>query len=277
MPACFLVVTFIAASASASALVLAGDDPTLDAAATTMGGQLATQAAAQAETAARQAWALEAQVKKIGLENLEYVPLVKAEIAMAQSAADTAKESDEQATKLYEETLEKTQKAATEAADEYLTKVRAEAAAATASSAAKRAVFAKAAEENAGLSAARAAMPYHGNLLRLQSVAVLYERRAQAMAAASNNLRGEGLKLAQSANQYQAVGQTVQASQILVQAHSLVDQSQRLKTQATQLQATAQELYNDIPLYGQAEQAAANSAAAAANPPALPRVLPLPY
>merc|ERR1719330_2058881 len=140
-----------------------------------------------------------------------------------------------------------------------------------------RAVAEKAAEENAGRSAAQAAMPYHGNLLRLQSVAVLYERRAQAMAAASNNLRGEGAKLAPSANQYQAVGQTVEARQILVQAHSLVDQSERLTEQATQLQATAQELYNDIPMYQQAEQAAAENAAAAANPPALPPELPLPY
>lgn len=270
--------TLIAALTGAAALAIAGPDgKALENAAAEIGGPLAERAAVEAAQAAKNAWALQAQVKKVAMKNLEFVPLVQAEIAMAKAAMETAKEKDEQATILYEETKESTYKAAMKAAEEYLVQVRAAAADATALSGVNRHAEEKAAEEAAGRSASRAAMPYNGNLLRLQRVVVAYEQRARAMAAASNHLKGEGATLASSAQQYQAAGQTVQAAQIMVQAHSLFDQGQRLQQQAEKLHGTAQEIYSGLPVYQQAEQAAADSAAAEANPPAFPPAFPQPY
>jgi len=273
-----LIAILLSAVTRASALAIGGpEDASLEAAATTRGAMLASEAAAAAEVAAKQAWNLKAQVEKVANENLKYVPLVEAEIAMAKAASETAKEKDDEATKLYEETRETTREAAMKAAHEYFAKVRAAAAEGSAQSGQNREAMKAAAEVAAGQSAARAALPYHGNLLRLQRVITSYEEHARAMAAASNNLKGEAATLAASANQYQSAGQGLKATQMMVQAHSLLDQGERLKQQAQKLDGTAHELYKALPLYQQAEQAAVASAAAAANPPLLPSVWPLPY
>lgn len=272
------LIIFLSAGKGAWALALGGpEDAALETAARTRGALLASDAAAAAAAAARQAWMFKAQVEKVANENLKFVPLVEAEIAMARAAAETAKEKDDEATKLYEETRETTKEAAMKAAHDYFAKVQAAAAEGTVKSGQNEEVMRSAAEEAAGRSAARAAMPYHGNLLRLQRVVTSYEQHARAMALASNNLKGEAARLASSANQYQAAGQTLKANQMMMQVQSLFEQGERLKQQAEKLDGTARELYKAMPLYQQAEQAAVANAAAAANPPSLPSEWPQPY
>lgn len=235
------------------------------------GGQLASEAAAAAAQAAKQAWAFEEEIKKQASDNLKYVPMVKAQIATAKAAAETAAEEDEHATKLLEETRVAVNTAALKAARDYILQVRQAAAEASAQAGEKDAAAAAAAEVRIAQAAARAAMPYHANLLRLQRVEADYQQRAQALAVASNHLKAEGMTLASSAEQYQRVGQVAQANQIMVTAHSLVNQGERMKQQAQQLYATMQEFHDALPVYQQAEQAAADSAAAAASPPELPQ------
>lgn len=267
-------------SMALAATALAGPmKDTLEEAATSrMGPTFAEDAAAGAEAAARRAWVVEASAKKVAQGNLKFVPLVKAEIAMAKSAADTAAEKDRQATKLYDKTQASTRQAAMRAAHEYLAEVREAAAEATVQAGDGRQAAEEAAEVAAGRAAAQAALPYHANLLRLQRLTVDYEQHAQAMAAASNNLKGESSKLAAAAQQYQSMGQTVQATQMMVTAHSLLSQGERLKKEAKKLDGTARELYDALPFYQQAEQAAAENAAAAANPAILtPGSSLLPY
>lgn len=262
----------------AHALVVAGpEDGSLEDAAMMSGGILANSAATGASMAARRAWTLTKDIKVTAKKNLKFIPLIKAEVAMAKAAADTAAEKDKEATKLYEKVKAEAWDAANKAAQDYLSQVRAVAAAATNQASSQRAAKEVEAEVRAGQAAAKAAMPYNANLLRMQKVTVAYEQRAHAMAAASNNLKGEGASLAASANQYQAVGQTVKANQIMVQAHSLFDQGERLKEAAEELHETATEIYSALPMYQKAEQSAADSAAASVNPPAFEPEKPYPY
>jgi len=236
---------------------------------------LADAAAAKAGQAAQRAWIAEAQAKKIVEGNLKFLPLAKAEIATAKSAAKAAEKEDKKATKLLEETRKVARESAMKAAMGFFAQVRGAGAAGSAEEWAARRSMAEKAEVAAARAASNAAMPYRAMLLRGQQVVADYTKRAQALAAAASNLQAEGVTLASSAEQYQMVGQTTKASQIMVTAHSLLNQGIQMRKQAEQLSAEAKEVNDALPLYHQAEEAAFQSAAQTANPPDLPESPPI--
>lgn len=230
----------------------------------------ALAAAAQAAAAAKRAWAAEAEVKAAAEANMKYIPLAKGQVDFAKAAAQTAVEEDAEATKYLEETRAAADAAALQAAMGYMARVKAT----VQSERAKGIVDTGAAETRAEVKVAQsvtaAAAPYHANLLRAQKVLVDDLKRAQELAAASNTLRSESVKLAGSAEDYQAVGQPIEANQIMMNAHSLMHRADMMKEKALQLQKSAQEIRDALPLWQQAEQAAVANAAEGANPRAFP-------
>mmetsp|Transcript_38345 Transcript_38345/g.61474 ORF Transcript_38345/g.61474 Transcript_38345/m.61474 type:complete len:321 (-) Transcript_38345:92-1054(-) len=220
----------------------------------------------KATKAAEQAWALSKQVEVKAGEVLAAGNSVAAEIALAKSAAETAKKEDEKATALFYKTRTSAIQAAVFAARAYYDQVRAAGAAADARKEQELKQAADQAEVNAAKAAAAAAMPYHAQLLRGQKVVVDYMRKAQALAAAAVNLKKEGFKLAQSAEAYQQNAQLAEASQIMMQAHSLMSQGEAYEAQAAKLSSTANDLNGALPALQMAGQAAAESAAMTANP-----------
>lgn len=237
----------------------------------------ATLAVSKAAGAAATANASVAQVRNSSEENLAYVPLVRAQAGTAAGALESVKTLNDEAKAIMEETKAEARKAANEAALEYLAEVKKESAEKAKEAVKNREALAKAAEERAAKAAADAARPYHEFLLRGQKIIADYMTRAQELAAASNSLRGEGMKLAASANQYQFMGQTVQANQLMMHAHSLFQQGDAMKAEAEKLQGTATEVNAALPAYQLASQAAAASAEEEANPPGLDEDALLPY
>lgn len=236
---------------------------------------LVDRAAAIASVSAQQAWTAQAKAEKIVEGNLKFLPLAKAEIALAETAAQAAEEQDKLITGLVEETRAATRQEAMQAAMGYLAHVKSAGATGTAGEWAARRSLAERAEVAAAKAASNAAMPYHAMILRGQRVVSDYTQKAQALAAAGINLRAEGQTLASSAEQYQMVGQTSKASQIMITAHSLLNQGNAMTKQAEELTATAKEVHDALPMYQQAEEAAFQSAAQSANPPILYKSPPI--
>merc|ERR1719158_2702193 len=104
-------------------------------------------------------------------------------------------------------------------------------------------------EVKAAIAAGKAAEPYHQYILRGQKVIVEYQTRAQELAAASNALKSQGMMLAGSADQYQLMGQTIQANQIMMQAHTLFNQGDTMKNEAQRLKAAADSINAALPTY----------------------------
>lgn len=225
----------------------------------------AEAAVAAATAAAKEAWVAEAKVKELAAANAKYVPMVEAQIETAKAAAKAAAESDAEAAKLLEETRGKARAAALEAAQAYFAEVKA------ASSAATKQAFAmqKGSDANvkaaATKAAAEAGRPYHAALLRGQKVVVDYTQHYQALGAAGIRLQAEAVTLANSAEQYQMMGQAAQAQQIMMTAHTLLSQGEAMRKEAEQLRASAEELQESLPLYQQAERAAVANAAQEAS------------
>lgn len=229
-------------------------------------GQSIDASLKKATSAAEQAWALSKRVDREVNHILKVGNSVSAEIALAKSAADTAKKEDEKATNLFYKTRSSAIQAAVFAARAYYDEVRAAGAKADAERKAALKKAAEQAEVNAANAAASAAMPYHQQLLRGQKVVVDYMRKAQALAAAGVSLKKEGFNLAHMAEMYQQNAQLTQASQTMMQAHSVLKQGEDYEAQAAKLHATASEINGALPALQMAGQAAADSAAMAANP-----------
>lgn len=220
----------------------------------------------KAKTASEQAWALSKQVEMEATRILKAGNSVGAEIALAKSAAETAKKQDEKATALYYKTRTAAIQAAVFAARAYYDEVKQGGAKIDAE---RKKALAKAAEEaevKAAKAAAGAAMPYHAQLLRGQKVVEEYMRKAQALAAAGVSLKKEGYTLSQQAEAYQQNAQLAEASQILMQATSLMKQGEADEAQAAKLHAAASDINGALPALQMAGQAAAESAAMIANP-----------
>mmetsp|Transcript_75173 Transcript_75173/g.141797 ORF Transcript_75173/g.141797 Transcript_75173/m.141797 type:complete len:330 (+) Transcript_75173:85-1074(+) len=220
----------------------------------------------KATDAAKAAWAISKQVEDSSEEILKSGNTIGAQVELAKSAAETAKEEDEKATKLFYKTRASAIQAAVFASREYYEKIKAEASTASKNMKQTLKKAAAEAEVKAAHAAGLAAMPYQEQLLRGQKVIVDYQRKAQALAVASNNLKAESSKLAFSASQYQMIGQGIRARQMMMQAHSLFDESENMRKEALRLNEVATKLYGGLPAYQQAEQAAATSAATSANP-----------
>jgi len=221
---------------------------------------------AKATSAAKQAWAYSKEVQAQSDLVLANTPDIKAEASLAKLAAQTAMEQDKKVTEMFFATRTEAVKAAMFASRDYYEKVKMAAARANKENLEKLKAESTAAEVRAARAAEVAAMPYHEDFLRGQKVIVDYQRRAQALAAASNNVKQEGANLVFSAQRYQAAGQVVQANQLMMQAHSLVAQGVDMQKEAERLHGAALEVSAALPAYQQAEAAAAASAAAAANP-----------
>lgn len=232
----------------------------------------------KATDAAKAAWAISKEVQDSSDAILKSGNTISAQVALAKSAAETAKEEDEKATKLFYDTRASAIQAAVFASREYYEKIKAEAANASKDMKQTLKKAADEAEVRAAHAAGLAAMPYHQQLLRGQKVIVDYERKAQALAAASNNLKAESTKLAFSASQYQMIGQGIRARQMMMQAHQLFEESENMKKEAIRLNEEAAKLNGGLPAYQQAVQAAATAAAARANPAATDALEPFyPY
>lgn len=221
---------------------------------------------AKATDAAKVAWLISKQVSDSSQAVLKSGNTITAQIELAKSAAETAKEEDEKATKLFYKTRNKAVEAAVFASREYYEQIKKEASKAAENIDDELKKAAAEAEVKAAKAASAAAMPYQEQLLRGQKVIVDYQKKAQALAAASNNLKTESSKLAFSASQYQMLGQVVRARQMMMQAHSLFDEGEGMKNEALKLNEAAQQIHSALPAYQLAEQAAATAAAAGANP-----------
>lgn len=226
-------------------------------------------ALAKATHAAKLAWALAKEVEAGAKENVKISPLVKAQIAAAQAAAETAKAQDEKVTKAVEEAQVVADKAALEAAQEYYKEVQKAGAEGIAALGGMKKQQAMAAEVAAAKAAMSAAMPYHAQLLRGQAVIVDYTKHSSALAAAATNLEAEGKDMAAAAQQYQSMGQPVQANQMMMQAHAIYGQGIAMQREAERLHATAMETHAALPAYQLSEQAAIDYGAKSANPPEL--------
>jgi len=220
----------------------------------------------KATVAAQQAWAMSKLVDTEATKILKAGNSVAAEIALAKTAADTAKKEDEKATALYYKTRTSAIQAAVFAARAYYEDVKKAGALADKARIAALKKASEAAEVNAAKAGAAAAMPYHAQLLRGQQVVVDYMKKAQALAAAGVSLKKEGFKLAQSAEMYQQNAQLAEASQIMMQATSIMKQGQSYEAQAAKLHEAASAINGGLPALQMAGQAAAESAAMAANP-----------
>merc|ERR1719316_1930960 len=208
--------------------------------------------------------------------NNAYVTPAKAFQAEAKVAAKNAKDALDEATALEKETRKAAEKAALEAAKEYFKSVKEKGAEEAKKAAAAKAALEKKMEIKAAVAAGKAAEPYHQYILRGQKVIVEYQTRAQELATTSNTLKSQGMQLAGSADQYQLMGQTIQANQIMMQAHTLFKQGETMKNEALRLKAAADSVSSSLPTYQLASQAAAAAAAAAANPDVMPE-FQLPY
>lgn len=244
-------------------------------------------ALAKATAAAKLAWKLEEGVKSESEANQKYAPLMKAEVAVAKTAAEAAGEADDKATALLAETRAGVNKAAMAAAEAYYEEVRKAGADATAAASppapapAPASVPAGAAggARAADAAAEAAAKPYRALLLRGEQAVADYQHRAEALAIKSSNLQGQALAFAGTAKQYQAAGQTAEAKKAMITARLLLEQGKQLRSEAEQLHATAVVFNSGLPVYHLAEQAAADAAVVEAEevlplPPAPPRMLP---
>lgn len=231
----------------------------------------------KATEAAKAAWQLVKEVAKQTKENNEFPPMVKAQVALAKTAALQAKAADEAAIALVAKTQVAADAAALEAAKAYYKEVQIMGAKASADAAKAKTQQAIQAEINAAKAAAAAAMPYHQAILRGQKVIVEYQFRVAALSAASTNLKVEAKTLAAAAPGYQSMGQPVQANQMMMQANALYNRGAALKAEAESLHSSVTSISGSLGAYQLAEQAAADAAAANANPPVLPEVDPLPY
>jgi hypothetical protein len=221
---------------------------------------------AKATKAAEQAWALSKGVEAQAKQIVKAGNSVSAQIALAKSAAATATKEDEKATAIFYKTRTSAIQAAVFAARAYYDQVKAAGSATTAKRNQELTKAADEAETHVAKAAAAAAMPYHAQLLRGQKVVVDYMRKAQALSAAAVNLKKEALQLSRSAEMYQQNAQLPEASQIMMQSHTIMAQGESYEAQAAKLSSTANELNGALPALQVAGQAAADSAAMAANP-----------
>merc|ERR1719421_553162 len=219
----------------------------------------ATKAATEAEKIAK-------ATAKQSAKNNAVVSPAKAFQAEAKVAAKNAKDALDDATALEKATRKAAEKAALEAAKEYFKAVKQKGEKEGKKAAAAKAALEKKMEIKAAVAAGKAAEPYHQYILRGQKVMVEYQTRAQELAATSNALKSQGMQLAGSADQYQLMGQTIQANQIMMQAHVLFNQGETMKKEALRLKTAADSISGALPTYQLAAQAAAASAASAANP-----------
>merc|ERR1719217_635972 len=210
------------------------------------------------------------------VKNNEVVTPAKAFQAEAKVAAKNAKDALDEATALEKETRKAAEKAALQAAKEFFKEVKQKGEKEAKKAAAAKAALEKKMEIKAAVAAGKAAEPYNQYILRGQKVIVEYQTRAQELATTSNSLKSQGMQLAGSADQYQLMGQTIQADQIMMQAHTLFQQGDMMKKEALRLKAAADSISSSLPTYQLASQAAAAAAAAAANPDMMPE-FQLPY
>jgi len=214
----------------------------------------------KAKAAVVAAEAAVASIQKISMENNAFVPLVQGAASEAKVALQTALDSAAEAHKLVAETKVAADKAAMEAAKDYLHEVKLAATAATSSAAEARAKAETEMEVKAAKAAAAAVEPYHMAMMRGQKVQVAYQTRAQELAAASNTIKAQSIQLSGSADHYQLMGQTIQARQMMMQAHELFHYADMMKNEAQSLHGMAGEIGGAMPAYAEAAKAAAASA-----------------
>mmetsp|Transcript_94597 Transcript_94597/g.276469 ORF Transcript_94597/g.276469 Transcript_94597/m.276469 type:complete len:291 (-) Transcript_94597:181-1053(-) len=214
-------------------------------------------ALSKATSAAKLAWAITSSVKKQTEENLKLAPLVEAEIANVQKAAETAKEQDDRATALFNETRAAVEEAAMEAAQDYYMKVKL----AGAHARTKMEAFRGTVERRAAKAADDASKPYSSALVRAKKVMVEYSKHAQALAAAAITLQADSANETAAASEYQRLGQVPQAEHLMRRAGALFHQAELMKERAEQMRAKALQVQEGLPAYHEAERLAAESAA----------------
>lgn len=213
-------------------------------------------ALSKATSAAKLAWAMTDGIKKQSEESLKLAPLVEAEVATVERAATTAKEQDDLATQLLNQTRTAVEKAAYKAAEEYYMKVK------RAGSQARDEATARALETRAVDAAAHAAKPYKESYFRAKKVMMEYLKHAKALALASHSLQAEGANESTAAIQYQTSGQVLQAEYFTKMAQALLGQADTMMKQAKEAHAQALRIEEGLPKYDHAGQAASDRAAA---------------
>lgn len=208
-------------------------------------------AVSAATEAAKHAWALATQVEKQAAENNKVVPLLKAAVATARSAASAAKDQDDKASRLLAEAQQTANQTAMAAAQEYLMEVRTAAASPPEPSPPPG-------------PPATAADPYLAEVARGERGVESLVHRAQVMAVASNHLVAQSSEVARAAITYQSMGQVVEANKLMLKAHTLAEQGENMRHEAQRMYASAVSTNDALPAYRlAATQASAGEAAAA--------------
>eukprot|EP00927_Polykrikos_kofoidii_P072035 TRINITY_DN68204_c0_g1_i1.p1 TRINITY_DN68204_c0_g1~~TRINITY_DN68204_c0_g1_i1.p1 ORF type:complete len:329 (+),score=60.40 TRINITY_DN68204_c0_g1_i1:63-1049(+) len=217
--------------------------------------------AALAGKEAKRAWDAVVQIQSNAKTNLATSSqLAQAAIAVAKSAAKAAKKQDVEVTALVQQTRQQARDTARNAAIAYLAQVQQAASSALAAKAAAEAARQQIAADSAGSLAVAVAAPYRVQMLRGSGLAEEYNRRARALAVASNRLKADGADLAGRASSFQAVGRVAEAKRMMVTATSLVKQAEGMQGQAESFQAYASQASAALPAFRTAAQAASMNA-----------------
>jgi len=157
-----------------------------------------TGSAQQAATAAWKAGTYLDDVEGLVKQSRAFLPLIRARVAEARNAAEVAKENDEEATKIADETIQASARAAKVAAMQYYSDERA-----IEAETARRVAKARAADEAAhevavAKAVTAAALPYHSYLLRQQQAAFKIAKRVAALIGASEKLEEDVSRLKHS-------------------------------------------------------------------------------
>lgn len=229
----------------------------------------------KAKEASKKSWGFAKAVQAASKDSLDLATKVKAAAEAAKVAAEKAKAEDTKMGELYNQEKANLFKAAKDAALEYFQEVKkAGADNASASMVAADTTAPQEAQVAIAKAAIEAALPFNAERLRGQKRILDYQRKAQALYAAGNNLQIEGSRLAPNAEQYQVVGEMGKASQIIMTAKALMEQGANMKRAAETFHATADQLNKALPSYVAAEKAAIAHASNIATGAVLPTLQP---
>lgn len=216
-------------------------------------------ALAKAKDAARLAWAMAKEVQVHSDASVKLAPLVQAEIATVEAAAETAQEEDEDATAVFEETRNAINTAAMMAAQNYYARVKLAGIAARDQAAAAK----QATDDEAATAGEKAAVPYAEAKLRAAKTEQEYLARSAAMSRAAQGLRNESAAEAAAAGDKEAQRQGPQAKWLAQRADALLRQAEKLEEGAQQMKVQAQQVEKLLPGYERQRKFAAESAAEA--------------
>jgi len=225
---------------------------------------LESLAAWNATAASQAAWQAIQEVQKEVDAGTAVMPRVRAQLATAKAAAQTAAEMDMQATQLHDSWVSEAVSVSKSQAHTFLQSIRQEAAAE--SKKAQEELAQNAAVQRSNLRKSLQppfpeAAPYTQHLQEAPKIAADWQMRAQALAAASLTTQQDAFTLAGSADKFQQANETKEAERLMIKARSLFNQGAEMRQQAVTLQSKAQEIVDGLPAYKLAEQAANTRAA----------------